>query len=248
MPRWHKQNTHTSSSFDSVDHGLSSDTSSYLCSRYPISIPSGFRGRTCIQQKFPLSGSIIGAEFTEWEKKINEISLCFWMDINHTSHSLAFLFSFCVDGTEGLGPCPPPPPPSLTQEQGACDNDWDDIEIGTPKIPKKEKSFVVFCICFLDHQLCTGLAPRHVTLLVGSARRAPGNGLGDGYRGRAFERSELFDVSGSGISAMMQDQGWQGKGDCEHRATTVPALPFTTHYPRPRELDHIPPLTTRSFS
>ena len=67
----------------------------------------------------------------------------------------------------------PPPPnsttPSLTEELGDCDNDWDDIEIGTPKIPKKEKSFVVSCIYFLDHQLMYyWLVPRHVTLLFRS--------------------------------------------------------------------------------
>lgn len=47
---------------------------------------------------------IIGAEFHGTGKtKFNEISLCFWMDINHTSHSLAFLSSFCVGGTVGMG-------------------------------------------------------------------------------------------------------------------------------------------------
>lgn len=59
----------------------------------------------------------------------------------------------------------PGPPNSTTihpvlKGKGDCDNEWDDIEIGTPKIPKKEKSFVVSCICFLDQLM--------YLLLVGS--------------------------------------------------------------------------------
>lgn len=107
-------NTTTTIAFDSVDYGLSNSSSS-LCSRYPISIPSGFRGGTCIQQKFPLSGSNHqGGVSRDGKTKFNEISLCFWMDINHTSHSLAFLSSFCVGGIVGTGAqVPQTAPPSI---------------------------------------------------------------------------------------------------------------------------------------
>lgn len=44
-----------------------------------------------------------GGVSRDGKTKINEISLCFWMDINHTSHSLAFLSLFCVGGTVGTG-------------------------------------------------------------------------------------------------------------------------------------------------
>lgn len=122
-----------------------------------------FGAGLAFNRNFPLSGSIIGRSFMDGGKKINEISLCFWMDINHTSHSLAFLSSVCAGGTVGLGPrSPKQHHPIPDSRQGAWDNDWDDIEIGTPKILKKEKSFVVSCICFLDHHQLMYL------LLVGS--------------------------------------------------------------------------------
>lgn len=124
-----------------------------------------FGAGLAFNRNFLLSGSNHrGGVSWDGKTKINEISLCFWMDINHTSHSLAFLSSFCAGRTSriwGLGPPNNNTHIILDSRQGAWDNDWDDIEIGTPKIPKKEKSFVVSCICFLDHQLM-------YLLLVGS--------------------------------------------------------------------------------
>lgn len=160
-----------------------------------------------------------GGVSRDGKTKFNEISLCFWMDINHTSHSLAFLSSFCVGGTVGMGTRVPQtaPTPSRTQGQGDCGNERDDIEIGTPKIPKKEKSFVVSCICFLDHQLLYLLLVGSMSctsLLFRSTRRALGNTMGNSHRGRGSSQGNgTCCLSGSGISAVVQIQGWEGEGD-----------------------------------
>jgi hypothetical protein len=135
--------------------GLSSDSLS-LCSRYPISIPSGFRGGTCIQQKFSFVRIIIGAEFHGKGKQKSMRYLCAfgWISIIPRIR-WRFYLRFVWAGQIGLGPRSPKQQhhPSSTQGRVPGIMTGIDIELGTPKIPKKEKSFVVSCICFLDHQL-----------------------------------------------------------------------------------------------
>lgn len=96
------------------------------------------------------------------------------------------------------------------------------IEIGTPKIPKKEKSFVISCICFLDHQLLYyyWLVPCHVTLLFRSAGMLEGIVWGlvteAGYPPKEWSRVHNKQAT---------PQRWcffKGgkKRETEHRATT----------------------------
>lgn len=128
------------------------------------------------------------------------------------------IFVLCGRDSRNGDPGPPnsnPPDPG----QGDCDNERDDIEIGTPKIPKKEKSFVVSCICFLDHQLMYLLLVGSMSctsLLLRSARRALGNIMGKRGRGRGSSQdnaSSFVWLSGSGISAVVHIPGRGGKGD-----------------------------------
>lgn len=106
---------------------------------------------------------IIRAEFhgTGKQKSVRYLCAFGWISIIPRIR-WRFYLRFVRAGQVGLGPWSPKQHPTIfDSRQGAWDNDWDDIEIGTPKIPKKEKSFVVSCICFLDHQLM-------YLLLVGS--------------------------------------------------------------------------------
>lgn len=149
------------------------------------------------------------------------------MDINHTSHSLAFLSSICVGGTVGMGTRVPQTAthPIRTQGQGDCDNERDDIEIGTPKIPKKEKSFVVSCICFLDHQLMYLLLSGSMSctsLLLRSARRALGNTGGKVTEAGDIlgERARLCVYQAAASRRLCRFQRGEGR-ETERRAATT---------------------------
>ena len=80
-----------------------------------------FGAGLAFNRTFPLSGSNHRSGVSwDGKTKIDEISLCFWMDINHTSHSLAFLSLFCVGGTVGMGaqvPQTAPPPILYSRER-----------------------------------------------------------------------------------------------------------------------------------